>query len=68
MTRTKVARGGFFHSDQMRVVEKFTREGNAIKYEVAVEDPEVLVDPTLPPCNPFCNPSILQFQNRPAGV
>ena len=42
---TWLSRGGFFHSDQMRVVEKFTRAGNEIKYEVTVEDPEVLVEP-----------------------
>ena len=42
---TWLARGGFFHSDQMRVVEKFTRQGNAINYEVTIEDPEVLVEP-----------------------
>ena len=42
---TWLARGGFFHSDQMHVVEKLTREGNQIKYEVTVEDPEVLVEP-----------------------
>jgi hypothetical protein len=42
---TWLARGGFFHSDQMRVIEKFTRQGNEIKYEVTVEDPEVLVEP-----------------------
>jgi hypothetical protein len=42
---TWLARGGFFHSDKMHVVEKFTREGNAIRYEVTVEDPEVLVEP-----------------------
>jgi hypothetical protein len=42
---TWLARGGFFHSDQMRVVEKFTRQGNQIRYEVTVEDPEVLVEP-----------------------
>jgi len=42
---TWLARGGFFHSDQMHVVEKFTRQGNQIKYEVTVEDPEVLVEP-----------------------
>ena len=29
----------------MRVVEKFTRQGNEIRYEVTVEDPEVLVEP-----------------------
>jgi hypothetical protein len=42
---TWLARGGFFHSDQMHVVEKFTRQGSQIKYEVTVEDPEVLVEP-----------------------
>ena len=25
---TWLARGGYFHSDQMRVIEKFTRTGN----------------------------------------
>jgi hypothetical protein len=44
-TGTWLARGGFFHSDQMHVVEKLTRQGNQIKYEVIVEDPEVLVEP-----------------------
>jgi hypothetical protein len=42
---TWLARGGFFHSDKMRVVERFTRQGNEVVYEVAVEDPEVLVEP-----------------------
>ena len=42
---TWLGRGGFFHSENMRVVEKFTRTGNEIKYEVTVEDPEVLVEP-----------------------
>jgi hypothetical protein len=42
---TWLARGGFFHSEKMHVVEKLTRQGNQIRYEVTVEDPEVLVDP-----------------------
>jgi len=42
---TWLARGGFFHSDKMHVVEKFTREGNKIRYDVTVEDPDVLVEP-----------------------
>lgn len=42
---TWLARGGFFHSDKMRVVERFTRMGNAIKYEVTVSDPDVLAKP-----------------------
>jgi hypothetical protein len=39
---TWLGRGGFVHSSEMRVVEKFTRKGNEILYEVTVEDPEVL--------------------------
>src|SRR6187549_910369 len=46
---TWLARGGYFHSDQMRVVEKFTRTGNQILYQVTVEDPEVLVEPWVMP-------------------
>src|SRR5436309_2418876 len=46
---TWLGRGGFFHSDQMRVIEKFTRKGNEILYEVTVEDPEVLVKPWVMP-------------------
>jgi hypothetical protein len=42
---TWLARGGFFHSDQMHLIEKFTRQGNQIKYEVTVDDPEVLAEP-----------------------
>ncbi len=33
---------GYFHSEAMHVVERFTRVGNSIKYEVTVDDPNVL--------------------------
>ena len=46
---TWIGRGGFFHSDEMHVVEKFTREGDAIFYDVTLEDPEVLVEPWVFP-------------------
>jgi hypothetical protein len=42
---TNLARGGFFHSEQMHVVERLTRQGNQILCEVTVQDPEVLVEP-----------------------
>jgi hypothetical protein len=42
---TWLGRGGYFHSDQMRIIERFTRTGNQMLYEVTVEDPEVLVQP-----------------------
>ena len=34
--------GGRFHSEAMRVTERFTRDGDTLKYEVTVEDPNVL--------------------------
>jgi hypothetical protein len=46
---TWLGRGGFFHSDQMHVVERFTRKGDALLYDVTVEDPEVLVEPWVLP-------------------
>ena len=46
---TWLGRGGFFHTDKMHVVEKFTRQGDAIMYDVTVEDPEVLLEPWVLP-------------------
>jgi len=42
---TWLARGGFFHSANMKVIERFTRQGDEMLYEVIVEDPEVLLQP-----------------------
>jgi hypothetical protein len=46
---TWIGRGGYFHSDKMHVVEKFRREGDAIFYDVTLEDPEVLAEPLVFP-------------------
>jgi len=46
---TWIGRGGFFHSDRMHVVEKFTRQGDAIMYDVTIEDPDVLLEPWVFP-------------------
>jgi hypothetical protein len=47
---TWLARGGFFHSEDMKVTERFTRQGDQMLYEVTVEDPNVLLQPwTLTP-------------------
>jgi hypothetical protein len=56
---TWLGRGGKFHSDQMRVVEKLTRTGNELLYEVTVEDPVVLVEPWV------MNPRILRIADNP---
>ena len=46
---TWLGRGGFFHSDKMHVIERFTRQGDALLYDVTVEDPEVLAEPYVYP-------------------
>ena len=46
---TWLGRGGLFHSDRMHVVERFTRQGDALIYDVTVEDPGVLVEPYVYP-------------------
>jgi hypothetical protein len=66
---TWIGRGGFFHSSEMRVVEKFRREGDAIFYDVTVEDPEVLVEPLVFPTrimrrNPAANAGLLREQGH----
>ena len=42
---TWLGRGGLFHSENMHIVEKFTRKGDEILYEVTIEDPDVLLEP-----------------------
>jgi len=46
---TWLGRGGLFHSANMHVVEKFTRKGDEIVYEITVEDPDVFVEPWVMP-------------------
>ena len=36
---------GLFHSDALHVIERLTRKGETIDYEVTVEDPKVLTQP-----------------------
>jgi len=60
---TWLGRGGFFHSDQMHVVERFTRQGDELLYDVTVEDPEVLVEPWVLPTR-----TVLRNPNPNAGL
>ena len=46
---TWIGRGGFFHTSEMRIVERLTREGDTIRYDLTLEDPEVLVEPLVFP-------------------
>ena len=36
---------GWFHSNNMHVVEKLTRTGNTLRWDATVEDPDVLIEP-----------------------
>jgi hypothetical protein len=36
---------GWFHSNNMHVIERFTRNGNALTWQATVEDPDVLLQP-----------------------
>jgi hypothetical protein len=59
---TWLGRGGFFHSTDMRLIERFTRTGNQMVYEVTVEDPEVLVEPWVMPSRTMVasgNPTVI---------
>jgi len=60
---TWLGRGGFFHSDQMRVTERFTRQGDVMLYDVTVEDPEVLAEPYV-----FPTRTIRRNPNPDAGL
>jgi hypothetical protein len=42
-------RGGYFHTSEMHIVEKFRREGDAIFYDLTLEDPDVLAEPLVFP-------------------
>ena len=46
---TWLGRGGLFHSDQMHTIERLRREGDALLYDITVEDPEVLAEPYVFP-------------------
>ncbi len=36
---------GWFHTNEMRVEERFTRVGNTLRYDLTVHDPSVLIEP-----------------------
>lgn len=51
---------GWFHSEAMHVVERFTREGDTLRYEVTVEDPEVFTQPWVRPAR------VLRLNSNPS--
>ena len=49
--------GGYFHSENMHVIERFHRDGNTLTWTATVEDPDVLVEPwTTTPRVALLNP------------
>ena len=46
---TWFGRGGLFHSADMHMIEKLTRKGDEILYQVTIEDPDVLIEPWVMP-------------------
>ncbi|HEX5141754.1 MAG TPA: hypothetical protein VFX19_12475 [Dehalococcoidia bacterium] len=46
---TWLGRGGLIHSGSMHIVEKLTRVGNEIRYDMTIEDPEMFVEPWVMP-------------------
>lgn len=46
---TWLGRGGLLHSGTMHIIEKLTRVGDEIRYDMTIEDPEVFVEPWVRP-------------------
>ena len=58
---TWLGRGGLIHSGSMHIVEKLTRVGNEIRYEMTIEDPEMFIAPWVMPTR------VLTLNARPDG-
>ena len=46
---TWLGRGGLFHSDNMHIIEKLTRVGNDLHYDMTIEDPDSFIEPWVMP-------------------
>src|SRR5262245_45187132 len=46
---TWLGRGGLFHSANMHIIEKLTRVGNELRYDMTIEDPDVFIEPWVMP-------------------
>jgi len=46
---TWLGRGGLFHSGSMHIIEKLTRVGNELRYDMTIEDSEAFVEPWVMP-------------------
>src|SRR5947209_4527998 len=57
--RTWLDKGGYFHTDNMHVIEKLSREGDTLHYQVTVDDPGVLLQPWV------MSPRVLKLNTNP---
>lgn len=50
--------GGYFHSENLHVIERFRREGNTLTWTATIDDPDVLLQPwTTTPRIALLNPN-----------
>ena len=54
--------GGYFHSENMHVIERIRRDGNTLTWQATVEDPDVLIKPWT------MNPRVLRLNPDPKAV
>jgi hypothetical protein len=54
--------GGYFHSENMHVIERLHRDGDSLTWQVTVEDPDVLIKPWV------MNPRIQKLNPDPKAV
>ena len=54
--------GGYFHSENMHVIERIRREGDTLTWQATVEDPDVLIRPWV------MNPRVLRLNPDPKAV
>jgi hypothetical protein len=59
---TWLGRGGLIHSPNMHIVERLTRVGNEIRYDMTIEDPEMFIEPWVMPTR------ILRAGAGPVGI
>jgi hypothetical protein len=62
---TWLGRGGLFHSGAMHIIEKLTRVGNELRYDMTIEDPEVFIEPWVMPTRVL---ALAEQQGRGGGL
>jgi len=56
---TWLDKGGYFHTDDMHIIEKLWREGDTLHYQATVDDPGVLLQPWV------MTPRVLRLNTNP---